>query len=1241
MPNPVERDFKNKFLNAAETWAPRIWGATKNVTQGFQWGAEKVQQACPEKIQQLGHGIAKGARCVWRRTPDAWGLKTAAENAWQNPQYETARKATAAVGVGLAACIGTAVAAPFAIGTGVVATMATGIAAVGVGGATAAGTLMAQYSDHSILVNIPLRRSLELRTPGVDPGDPIDPKPSLAAIAQKSVTFNENQPMGMFAKRVSETLEDPVKAKKLKEQQNRTDKQKDRFIENSSTYASAYFIFVNRLGLKMQLDNDDDILMEMTQAATTRSPDGEKPNLWDACMSILERRGIELSIPQWIRGKFWYFLSNLVGIIPNTFKEVGDRILNHFRSGIKGEQSKTTILRIIDITSSFLHKYNGTTESYANAGQAGHPALSGDLADYRKKIIDELGENSALVRAIDNLQPGENLGDKVLNELCKEFVATLVDNPEIFPSIPFFKNLQRITIPILGIRIGIIFDICEYIFGGFINWIGKKLIKAYAPSALEAIVKKGIDQAVPGKYAFKIGIANALKAQVDDLKKDLAKGIPMKKISFEENHKLKDMIVELIKTLELNTCGGNQYKLREKFRALEHPTAEAQELSTELNELVLKGAQILLDRYTKKPEAMEHLFEQLFELSSEPFQVGAPKKTATDYANAKKNLDTAVNNLVNDQVNEGVRDEVLGEKPEVLRIILEGKRIQPTDPLFEGNPLYPKKLDDEGKPVLLLDEQGNPVYKGLFNEQKEKALEVAQVLKGLSLKMAKEIHGDSVESIPFAAPAGLPQAAAAANPAIAAAEAKVHTEQANVNSAKRLIEEEDGKRPEEQDPYERMDLENKLRGAKLELKIAKEELKVTKEIAKLENAAQAAQAELNAAQGLQLPIAERKLQAAKTKLDYAVQELQLVSPMEKFNRLDVANDHLLKNLDNYMKVIDDLSIHLNSLNIELYDEMVQKLFNRVFGPIYQKIVPLTEQVADLQALEKSYDKSKRLAKHFAAIGEKIEQNPVNILNLLREKLESIKTVDDSFKKYEEDPGHNVIPFATLIRDLDDLSKQRTAQHQILTTIQELGNVDRLSHNILAHPKKWVDDIRKKIPLEDQEIIIRSIADLQNSVDVPGIDLTKKHEQVATQYRAIIEKYTNLRQVKIDQRNQKLQEISNWANGRKVAIENKRNESRGQLMLGFETLKRDTEALADKIKLAKLPPMHFPAHVAAPYLRVPGVFDVPQLMEKEATDISKKIMELTQSAYDFLTSQTITEATSRLTLGEIILSHRRS
>jgi hypothetical protein len=878
--------------------------------------------------------------------------------------------------------------------------VATGAIAVGVGSYAGAATLMAEHPNELKMIHLPEGRGLlELSTPGTGPEEVIDPAIPLKAIENKATYFSIEQPEGMTASRRIDTLEDPAKIKELGEQIVKTDAQVERLIGNVSSYASAWAIFVNRLKLPILNPEEGDeagnkvkeeILTEMTQAATRLKPDGSKPNKWNVWMACLEKRGIELNFVQRVRAKFWYFCTDVLGIVPHTIEKIGKKLLAYYRSGVKGDRAQAVIARVLDIANSHLTQYNNATKRYAEAGSDARK----NLAAYRKEVIDSEGDESCLARALAHVEknPGANLGETMKKLLYEDFINTFVEDEKIFPGIQFFGNS---------------------IFNKPINYIAKRLIKAYAPEGVGVLVKMGIEKTLPGQYGFKMGIATAMLKQIVELKKELKEKIPAKPLRFPNNQKLKDLIGKLIDTLELNGCGDNPDLLRKKMKELDNPTPESLKVMNLLQSELINGVQVLIDRYTNRPVEVEQLFEKLFAITNDPFEGTGPNPTKEEYQSTFDLLKENLNELLEDQVKNGVSEKAKGLKPEIIEQILSGK------------------MGPDGK-THLRDARGNIVYKGLFPEAKEKAQSAATVLKGLSLKMAKEIHAESAIDLP----PPLHSSAPVSRSVTRAVKAEIAAAKAAFDLAKatHAAEVRSG------DKIKTIEATNNLIAAQTALDIAKEKGALTIEIATLENTERALIREVNSAPSHSKALleAKAKYKAVQTKLRFAKEELALAHSMGTLNPLKTPNDCPLKNLDNTMKVIEEFAQYVKSLNIDLYNEEVQKAINRTLVPIYQRFEQLAVQAADLQGLQKAYEKSKTLADLFADLYSIANAESPTLIPTLKEQLEKIRTADEAFTHFESDPASNVIPLETLLFQFEEARSagNHTLANQTLEKIQD-------------------------------------------------------------------------------------------------------------------------------------------------------------------------------------------------------------
>jgi hypothetical protein len=759
-------------------------GVVKNIIGTTAQAAGSLVRDTPQRLYNV-------ANLAWHYVPEGRGIKSAIQNTWENAPESTAMRAagvfgatiTGAIAAGTAAAIapplvalgiGTAggllllnsdprtslkvasaaaasaatfVAIPAVAAAASVAAAETGVAAIAYAASlvptslvtasagmaaigTGAAVLAAENPERSLLVQFPGRSPRELRTVDLEPLVPL--ATNLTELERLSANFRTQHPPEMPAvlKESSRQVDPQVEWNRQK-QQIQTNAAKDRLIANIAAYTSADFIFIKRLGLPRRSADGSNIVMQIAELAS-RQCDGKYPNLWDTCMGCLKQNGIRLTTIQWIRAKFWYFLSDTIGIVPNTFKEVGKSILKYLRGGVQPKQLPIDIARFIAIADSFLEKYKSAMKQYADAGQLGCPANTGGLADYQRNMVDELGEAGLVEIAKNHRKPGQNLGKVIIQDLCKEFVEAVVNDPEIFPSIPFFQKLQNISFK--GIRFGAFFDPFAWVFGGIFNWVGKKIIKAYAPDIVQDIVKKGLYQVMPGNFTFKIAVANSLKAQIETLDIQFRLGIPTQPLRFIKNRKLNDVISKLLEILELTARKGNAASLRHTFRELEereNPTLannqqleEARKTNQDLNDALIEGAQFLIEHYTKNPEALEQLFEKLFELSNEAFHSGARVDTEEQYRHASDSLQAATKTLIGKLVEKTIREKAHGEDQDTIDKIFTGMHInEPANPIRRT-------------PAIVINRQG------VFNEHKEQAQKTAQLLAGLALKMSKELQAD-------------------------------------------------------------------------------------------------------------------------------------------------------------------------------------------------------------------------------------------------------------------------------------------------------------------------------------------------------------------------------------------------------------------------------------------------------------------------------------------------------------------
>jgi hypothetical protein len=302
---------------------------------------------------------------------------------------------------------------------------------------------------------------------------------------------------------------------------------------------------------------------------------------------------------------------------------------------------------------------------------------------------------------------------------------------------------------------------------------------------------------------------------------------------------------------------------------------------------------------------------------------------------------------------------------------------------------------------------------------------------------------------------------------------------------------------------------------------------------------------------------------------------------------------------------------------------------------------LAEQLKDLQTLGQRYDKSKKLSALFLNIEDIVinaENSPPQqtLVDAFRTKLENIQEVASLFRKFEENLDENVTPFRVRIEQLEAIAKAYAAKDATLKQLQALGTPDQLGRAILTYPRTSVERLHAIIPEEDEDRIslFGLIAQLQTrAAQTPRPDLRIDHAAIAVKFSKILRRYQDQKQQQFELGISQHLQIKEWVQERLQAITNQRDQSRLELAEKFKILQRDTKQLGRKVEQVELqsPPLFRVARV------VPGL---PSHLDGLKDKHLRMITNLTDAAYDFITSEEVPEALTRLTLGEVIRTHKK-
>ncbi|HEV7736168.1 MAG TPA: hypothetical protein VGO47_02200, partial [Chlamydiales bacterium] len=443
-------------------------------------------------------------------------------------------------------------------------------------------------------------------------GLPSDPKAPLLETAHKIALFQS----GASPAEARPAFIAPLPSVDRTEQIRTTDRNLQAFIQKASIATTITLVHTACLGLPIDPAALPRIIREASQP---------NANLWNVYMQHL---GNQLTTCQWIRACFWFFLSHSLGIIPNSIKTFMTNVLVEGRRNFSDPTQIAHLdkgLRILlDQVSSFLDVYNGATRKYANALD-----LEGDVDFYRREAI-------------------ARFSGKSLETLTQEFCTTLVD--QFFPHIPFFETLKQYSL------IGWAFTILDYLIGGVINCIGRRILKCQLPKIAQSLIETGIDSTNPTNLPFSIAMMNAITQMFRDLEQ-MPQTIAQDPILKPE--KLPAVIEKLLDTLELNGSRKNpldtQQKIKEQLNHMDNSSwmqsMIREQERDQLRKTMLDGTHVFI---TYLSQNTEQLFGNVLNLLNSTF-VEAIQPTPLDYANAQEGLDLAAQRAFNKLINDSLQ----------------------------------------------------------------------------------------------------------------------------------------------------------------------------------------------------------------------------------------------------------------------------------------------------------------------------------------------------------------------------------------------------------------------------------------------------------------------------------------------------------------------------------------------------------------------------------------------------------
>jgi hypothetical protein len=429
-------------------------------------------------------------------------------------------------------------------------------------------------------------------------------------------------------------------------QVRKTDRCLQTFIQNASVAATISFIHYGRLGLEI----DPTILPKIVLEA---SAEGAK--LWDIYMKYL---GENLTGCQKFCACFWYILTYTLGIIPNSIKTFMTNVLKegreHFNHPTSIHPLDRPIRNILDKMSSLLEVYNSATREYARA-----EVPTGDVDSYRKAAL-------------------ESFSGKSLENLTEEFCTTLVD--QFFPHIPFFETLKQYPI------IGWVFWILDYLIGGLINCVGRKVLKSKLPGIAQDLIKTGIDSTNQTNLQFSIAITNS----ITELFKDVENTPLTNEAPPFRPAKLPLVIEKLLETLALNGSRDNPLNTQQKIQKRVAKLDRNSWLHVFGVWLRTKKRDHLRNAMVDSSHAFiahignnsEQLFASVLELLNIPF-TETVLRTPEDYKNAFEELERTAQNGFNKVIYNSLEGNSLAYQRELYEG-LYNKYKQTTDAAVRG-----------------------------------------------------------------------------------------------------------------------------------------------------------------------------------------------------------------------------------------------------------------------------------------------------------------------------------------------------------------------------------------------------------------------------------------------------------------------------------------------------------------------------------------------------------------------------
>lgn len=449
----------------------------------------------------------------------------------------------------------------------------------------------------------------------------------------------------------------PFDSKEYVAAKEKTDMQLDLLVQKSSIFSTIFFIHINRLGN----ENTD----EVNQAMKKIIKEATAPNADDLWSIYLKHLGKGLCGIKYYTAKFYYWICHDLGITWNTLNEFLKNVISAFRQTVEPKNQENlngVFKKAFDQLSLFLDLYNGSARKFA------HEEGGGNLPPYQKLVIDRLGNDLLYQKVKANLKDDEDFGKKMMEELCTSFTHVLID--ECFPTIEIWKEAK--STPVVGF---LIVRPIAWLIELIINKVARSETRKRLPYGIQSLVGIGLEQTSSTQYPFKIAIANSLTNLIEGFHKDMKNPITSKPHRLVSSSIIDGAAIRILETLKLKRLGLNPSRpqVLEFLAELANPTEP--KIDKILEGLIAQGAKEFMYYYSQKPEKMEGLIGDMFELTNNAFEPGAVVQTEADCEAAFKRLKNATKAMAKDAIKEEIKKEAKGPVTQtVLNEYLQGTK---------------------------------------------------------------------------------------------------------------------------------------------------------------------------------------------------------------------------------------------------------------------------------------------------------------------------------------------------------------------------------------------------------------------------------------------------------------------------------------------------------------------------------------------------------------------------------------